>query len=143
MIQRLGPTTPPSDPHRASSSGTLGQTLQTYAELLSHPNPSNPRDLEAIARTTVELRESAKSVMHAASPVLRTAASDLENLLQSPLSVKGITSTVSILTASEHYLKNPATAELGPLVQELCHNVYALERMRNELSLLSKEITEV
>ena len=73
--------------------------------------------------------------MSAASPVIRSTATDLEHLLQSPLSV--MNKDVSILTASKHYLENPVTAELKDLVQELCHNKFALGLMCNELTLLS------
>lgn len=127
-------TNEPRVPH------SLGQAIDYYATLLSHPNPTNSSDLQAIAQKTVELSKLAQSVMSAASPALRGAADDLEKLLQSPLSVPGMPGNVSILTAAEHYLSDPATAELGPLVQELCYNHFALGIMCNELTLLSGSI---
>lgn len=136
-IQSIGPATPSNDPRGVSS---LRQAIETYTHLLSHPNPDNTRELENIAQKTVELSTLAKSVMHAASPALRQTADDLENLLKSPLAVTGMPKEISILTASEHYLNDPATAELGPLVQELCHNNLALGLMCNELTLLSNSI---
>lgn len=136
-ITSIGPSTPPNEPRNSNS---LGQAIESYADLLSHPNPANTSELQAIAQKTVELSKLAQSVMHAASPALRGAADDLEKLLQSPLSVPGMPDNVSILTAAQHYLSDPATAELGPLVQELCLNSFALGLMCNELTLLSGSI---
>lgn len=118
------------------SSVELRQAIESYAQLLEHPNPASPNELESIAKKTVELSHLAQSVVHAASPALRRAATDLEKLLQSPPS----TNTVSLLKASEDYLANPTNTELKELVQELGHNSFALGLMRNELSLLSGEI---
>lgn len=113
----------------------LGQALDSYAKLLGHPNSN---DLAMIAKKTVELSELAKSVMHAASPALRSTAGDLEHLLQSPYSTQH--HTVSLLKASEDYLQDPANAELPELIAELSHNQLALGLMCNELSLLSGTI---
>lgn len=115
----------------------LGEALEAYAELL---NPSHPQNLEKIARVTIEISKLAQSVMHATSPTLRTIGTDVEHLLQSPYSVPTMDQDVSILKASEHYLENPSTAELGPLIQELRHNPNALVVMCNELTLLSGAI---
>lgn len=136
-ITSIGPATPPNEPR---GSVPLGQAIESYANLLSHPNPANMHELKVIAEKTVELSKLARSVIHAASPALRGVADDLEKLLESPLSVSGMPENVSILTASEHYLNDPATAELGPLVQELCHNSFALGVMCAELTLLSGSI---
>jgi len=113
----------------------LGVALDSYAKLLVHPKPD---DLKTIAQRTVELSQLAKSVMHAASPTLRLTAGDLEHFLQSPYTTEH--HTVSLLTASEDYLKDPANAELLELIQVLRQNQLALELMRNELSLLSGTI---
>lgn len=136
-IQRIGPSTPPNDPRQGSS---FGEALESYAGLFAHPNPSNANELKTIAQKTVELSRLAQSVMHAASPIIRTAADGLEKMLTAPLSVAEMPKQVSILTAAEHYLNDPATAELGPLVQELCQNEYALHAMCRELTDLSAEI---
>lgn len=127
-ISRMGPVDP-------RSGNPLGQALESYAKLLGHPNSN---DLETIAQRTVELSELAKSVMHAASPALRSTAGDLEHLLQSPYSTEH--HTVSLLRASEDYLKDRANAELPELIQELSQNQLALGLMCNELSLLSGTI---
>lgn len=118
-----------------STDGNLSKALDKYAQLLSHPDPHK---LKEIAEQTVALDTLAHSVIHAASPAIRTTASDLENLLKSPLSVSN--KEVSILTASKHYIENPTTAELGDLVRELCHNELALGLMCKELTLLSSAI---
>ncbi len=131
-VSGLGPVTPPGEPRGGAN---LGQALENYAKLFAHPTTQN---LEEIAQKTVELDKLAHSVMHAAAPAIRVVAGDLEHLLQSPLSV--MNKDVSILTASKHYLENPATAELGDLIQELCHNEFALGLMCNELTLLSGAI---
>jgi len=120
------------------SSIALRQALESYTELLVHPDPASPNDLETIAKKTVELSKLAHSVMQAASPTLRSTAGDLEHLLKSPLSTPN--NTVSLLKASEDYLANPTNTELKELVQELGHNNLALGLMRNELSILSGEI---
>ncbi len=131
-ISRVGPVVPPNDPRGGNP---LGQALDSYAKLLGHPTSN---DLEMIAQRTVELSKLAKSVMHAASPALRTTAGDLEHLLQSPYSTEH--HTVSLLKASEDYLQDHGNAELPELIQELCHNQLALGLMCNELSLLSGTI---
>lgn len=113
------------------SSISLDQALDKYAELLSHPT-LQPEDLKIIAQKTIELDKLAHSVMGAASPALRSTATDLEHLLQSPLY-----KDVSILDASKHYLENPSTEELPALVNDLQHNALALGLMRKELTLLS------
>ncbi len=126
-VSGLGPVIPPNDPRSAS---LLAPALENYAKLLANPNSDK---LETIAQKTVELSNLAHSVMHAASPALRSTASDLEHLLTAPVSV--MNKEVSILTACEHYRDNPE--ELNALVQELCHNPDALRVMCNELTLLS------
>jgi hypothetical protein len=128
-ISGLGPAIPPNEPR---ASNALGQALESYAKLFAS---SNPQNLQEIAQKTVELDKLAHSVMDAASPAIRSTAGDLEHLLTSPLSV--MNKEVSILAASQHYLDNPATAELSDLVQVLCNNKLALGLMCKELSLLS------
>ena len=131
-ISGPGPVLPPHEPR---GNPPLGQAIESYAKLLAHPNPTNPHDLETIAKKTVELSKLAHSVMHAASTAIRSTAGDLDKLLLAPIS-----NEVSILKASEHYLENPANVELGDLVQELCNNSLALGLMCNELALLSGSI---
>jgi hypothetical protein len=117
---------------------SLGSAIDSYAHLLSHPNPENPQDLRALAQQTIELNNLAQTVAHAVSPAIKNAADDLEKILKSPLS-----ENISILVAAKHYLENPETAELKPLVEELCHNSFALELMRNELTLLASSVKKL
>lgn len=109
---------------------SFGQALEKYVELLSHPD-----DLKTLAEKTVELNKLAHSVMTAASPLLRTTATDLEHLLNAPVSVKD--KSVSILEASEHYTENPS--DLTALIDELRQNKDAFQLMRQELSILSTD----
>lgn len=137
-VSGLGPVPPPNEP---GGGNPLSQALESYAELLDPSHAQNlDQNLRKIAQTTIELNHLAQSVMDAASPKLRSIGIDLEHLLQSPLSVTTMNQEVSILNASEHYLENPSTAELGPLIQELRHNHEALVVMRNELILLSDAV---
>ena len=122
-------------------STSLGSAIDSYAHLLSHQAPATPQELKAIAEQTVKLNSLAQSVVHAASPAIRGAADDLEKILKSPLSVSD--TNISILDAAEHYLKNPETAELKPLVEELRHNSFALDLMREELTLLSSSVKKL
>ncbi|MGH2637797.1 MAG: hypothetical protein ACRDF4_00690 [Rhabdochlamydiaceae bacterium] len=130
-VSGLGPVNPSNTPGDTS----LGPALEAYAKLLAHPNPLDSQNLQTIAQQTVALDKLAHSVISAASPAIRSIANDLEHLLQSPLF-----NDVSILTASNNYLKNPSTAELSNLVQELCHNKLALGLMCVELTLLSSSM---
>jgi mevalonate kinase len=114
------------------SSADLSLALDSYAKLFANPTTEH---LEEIARETVQLQKLAVSVMNATSPTIRTIASDLEHLLQSPHSV--MNQEVSILRAAEHYLANHSNEELKGIVRVLSHNQLALGVMCNELSLLS------
>lgn len=121
---------------------SLGSAIDSYARLLSHPNPASPQELRALAETTVKLDKLSQLVAHTASPAIKGTAEDLEKLLKSPLPVSE-SKDVSILTAAEHYLENPSTAELGPLVKELCHNSFALKVMHDELTILSNSVKKL
>jgi hypothetical protein len=134
-VSSIGPAAPTPDPANANAkANALGPAIENYVHSLSQ------NDLDVIARQTVDLGKLASSVTHAASTAIRAAAGDLEKMLLAPVAVPGLSQHVSILTASQHYLESPATAELRPLIDELHKNEFAFQLMCGELHLLSGSI---
>ncbi len=122
-------STPPSP-------SEFGNAIEHYAHIFSAATPRP----DQIAKETIALSKQAHTVMTAASPVIKKAAADLEKLLETPVSIPEKPQGVSILTAAQHYMDNPTTAELEPLIKELYKNSLALKCMREELNLLSNSI---
>ncbi len=142
-VPGLGSPYPSSnEPMRPSGTSTapraLGQALEIYATLLSHPEPSNPTNLQAIAEQTVQLEHLAQNVINTAAPTIQSIGRDLEHLLTTLHSISD--KNVSMLRASQDYLENPANADLGPLIQEFLHNPLTLKVMCEELFILSGSI---
>lgn len=114
----------------------LRESLDHYARLLAHPNPSDPQNLKEIAEAAIALDQEVHKVIKVASPTLRAVAEDVEEMLKAPIS------EVSMLTAAQHYLDDCDPAELKILVQELSRNSFASAAVQQELSLLSSSISE-
>jgi len=118
------------------SSVSLRQTLDNYARLLSHPNPSDPQNLKEIAEAAVALDTEIHKVVKASSPAIKTFAEDVEKMLKAPIS------EVSMLTAAQHYLDDRDPAELKNLIEDLSRNSFASAALQQELTLLSASISE-
>ena len=119
---------PPNDKAR-----DLSLAVRNYATLLTEEHASIPK----LAEQTKNLYQLAKAVTQATSSIQdRQVAADIETLLQTPYCLKN-NNQVSILSASENY---PKTDELEELVHSFWENRLALQRMQEELTLISSEI---